>query len=230
MDGTIPQPLKQSSSSCCFPLLGILDSFNCDICVSFRPLVRQVISLLIVFSENVLHVVVNFIHRKCYVHSQSLMQRFFNMPNILCVLLSHRVVANDPLFSHIAVPTHNARQYFHCVRQSVGPKKKTSLGSLAHRVKRLSRRGSHKMVLRTPDFFFEPLRFGHHPISTRRPPERDRTRELWAGEGKNSAILWTALSRTALPFLISEPFSLSAPSADRPPEHHSLVWYAGEAP
>ena len=64
---TTPHPLLSSSlfafisvPSYRFPFLSILDRFNCDLLFSFRSQIRQMIRLLIVFSENVLHVVVNF--------------------------------------------------------------------------------------------------------------------------------------------------------------------------
>ena len=79
-------------ASYCFPRLSVLDAFDRYLRLSFPSQIRQVIRFLLVFSEDVLHVVVNSPHG---------IRHAIFPPR----LLSHRAVTVDPL-GNVTVPAH----------------------------------------------------------------------------------------------------------------------------
>ena len=58
------------------------------------------------FSDNVIHMVVNFLPRVGYSLLPARMQRLVNMSNSPLYFLTPRVLAMDPFLSHMAVTKH----------------------------------------------------------------------------------------------------------------------------
>ena len=74
-----------------FPFFFFLDSLNCNFPVPISHQVCEVVSLLVVLPENVLHIVVDHFHKVGFLHLPPRVQRLLSMTNLLLVFFPSRI-------------------------------------------------------------------------------------------------------------------------------------------